>query len=71
MAATNSSSSFGGLLEDAGNLLYNTQLLVDRKASPAPGAKMHVPCSRCRSTAAVGASGAETRLGRIGVNICF
>jgi N-carbamoylputrescine amidase len=61
-----------GTLEDAGNVLYNTQLLVGPEGLLGTWRKMHVPMFEMPfynggSMPRV----VETRLGRIGANICF
>ncbi len=61
-----------GLLEDAGNLLYNTQVLVDGNGLLGSWRKMHVPMFEAPFYNGGGpAHVVETPLGRIGVNICF
>jgi N-carbamoylputrescine amidase len=61
-----------GLLEDAGNLLFNTQVLVGPGGLAAMWRKMHIPMFElpfyCGGPAP---SVAATPLGRIGANICF
>jgi N-carbamoylputrescine amidase len=61
-----------GTLEDAGNVLYNTQLLVGPEGLLGTWRKMHVPMFEMPfynggSMPRV----VQTRLGRIGANICF
>lgn len=61
-----------GLLEDAGNLLHNTHVLVDRTGLLGAWRKMHVPMYEAPFYNGGGAPEVvQTRLGRIGVNICF
>lgn len=61
-----------GLLEDAGNVLYNTQVLVDRTGRIGHWRKMHVPMYETPFYNGGGSPAVvETPLGRIGVNICF
>ena len=61
-----------GTLEDAGNVLYNTQLLVGPQACSGRGEKCTCRCSRCRfTTRGPGPRVEDTPLGRIGANICF
>ncbi|MBM4077542.1 MAG: carbon-nitrogen hydrolase family protein [Planctomycetes bacterium] len=61
-----------GLLEDAGNRLFNTQILVGSDGMLGRWRKMHVPMfempfyNGCDAPTVV-----ETPLGRIGANICF
>ncbi|MBI3697651.1 MAG: carbon-nitrogen hydrolase family protein [Acidobacteria bacterium] len=61
-----------GLMEDAGNLLYNTMVLVGPEGLLGAWRKMHIPMFETPfynggPTPVV----AETSLGRLGVNICF
>lgn len=61
-----------GLLEDAGNLLYNTHVLVGPEGLAGAWRKMHIPMFEMPFYN--GGSGPvviETPLGRIGANICF
>jgi len=61
-----------GLLEDAGNVLYNTHVLVGRDGLLGRWRKMHVPMYEMPFYCGGGAPDVvETPLGRIGVNICF
>jgi predicted amidohydrolase len=61
-----------GLLEDAGNVLHNTQVLVDRTGLVGHWRKMHVPMYEMPFYNGGGVPDVvETRLGRIGANICF
>ncbi|MFO1022475.1 MAG: carbon-nitrogen hydrolase family protein [Planctomycetales bacterium] len=61
-----------GMLEDAGNVLHNTQLLVDGNGLVGHWRKMHVPMYEMPFYNGGGVPEvAETSLGRIGVNICF
>lgn len=61
-----------GLLEDAGNVLHNTQVLVDRTGLLGSWRKMHVPMYEMPFYCGGGVPDVvETSLGRIGANICF
>jgi N-carbamoylputrescine amidase len=61
-----------GVLEDAGNLMFNTQILVDSTGLVGRFRKMHVPMFEMPFyNGGESATVVETRLGRIGVNICF
>ncbi len=61
-----------GMLEDAGNLLHNTQVLVDGSGLVGRWRKMHVPMYEMPFYNGGGAPDVvETPLGRSGVNICF
>ncbi|WP_406698132.1 carbon-nitrogen hydrolase family protein [Singulisphaera sp. Ch08] len=61
-----------GLLEDAGNVLHNTQVLVDRTGLLGYWRKMHVPMYEMPFYSGGGVPDVvETSLGRIGANICF
>jgi predicted amidohydrolase len=61
-----------GMLEDAGNVLYNTQLLVNPDGAIEPTRKMHVPMFEMPFyNPGPGPRVAETSLARIGTNICF
>jgi len=61
-----------GLLEDAGNLLYNTQILVGPDGLLGYWRKMHIPMFEMPFYIGGGEpTVVETPLGRIGVNICF
>ncbi len=61
-----------GLVEDAGNLLYNTQVLVRPGALAGAWRKMHIPLFEAPFFSGGQAPAvAPTPLGRIGVNICF
>ena len=61
-----------GLLEDAGNVLYNTQLLVSGAGVLGHWRKMHVPMFEMPFyNPGPGPQVAQTSLGRIGANICF
>jgi predicted amidohydrolase len=61
-----------GMLEDAGNVLHNTQVLVGPGGLVAKWRKMHVPMFEMPFYNGGGRPVvAETALGRIGVNICF
>lgn len=61
-----------GMLEDAGNVWYNTQLLVGPQGLLGSWRKMHIPMFEMpfyNGGPAVRA--VDTPLGRVGVNICF
>ncbi|MBI3836873.1 MAG: carbon-nitrogen hydrolase family protein [Planctomycetia bacterium] len=61
-----------GILEDAGNLLFNTQLLVGPDGLLGYWRKMHVPMFEMPFyNGGGGPQVIETPLGRIGANICF
>lgn len=61
-----------GVLEDAGNVLHNTQILVDEDGLAGYWRKMHVPMYEMPFYNGGGVPEvAETSLGRIGANICF
>jgi N-carbamoylputrescine amidase len=61
-----------GILEDAGNVLHNTQLLVGPDGLLGHWRKMHVPMFEMPFYNGGGAPYViETELGRIGANICF
>lgn len=61
-----------GILEDAGNLLHNTQVLVDGNGLAGYWRKMHVPMYEMPFYNGGDAPQVvETSLGRIGANICF
>jgi len=61
-----------GLLEDAGNVLYNTQVLVGPEGLAGAWRKMHIPMFEMPFyNGGEGPVVLETRLGRIGANICF
>lgn len=61
-----------GMLEDAGNVLHNTQILVDGSGLVGYWRKMHVPMYEMPFYNGGGVPDVvETPLGRIGVNICF
>ena len=61
-----------GMLEDAGNLLFNTQLLVGPDGTLGFWRKMHVPMFEMPFyNGGQAPTVVETPLGRIGVNICF
>lgn len=61
-----------GLLEDAGNVLYNTHVLVGPGGLLGKWRKMHVPMFEMPFyNGGEGPEVVETPLGRIGVNICF
>jgi N-carbamoylputrescine amidase len=61
-----------GILEDAGNLLHNTQLLVGPEGLLGYWRKMHVPMFEMPFyNGGGGPQVIETPLGRIGANICF
>jgi predicted amidohydrolase len=72
LAARHSIAISVGMLEDAGNVLYNTQLLVTPDGSVEPTRKMHVPMFEMPFyNPGPGPPVAETSLARIGTNICF
>lgn len=61
-----------GLLEDAGNVLYNTHVLVGRSGLIGAWRKMHVPMYEMPFYNGGGVPAVvETPIGRIGTNICF
>lgn len=61
-----------GLLEDAGNLMYNTQVLVGPQGLAGRWRKMHIPMYEMPFYNGGGVPEVvETPLGRIGCNICF
>jgi N-carbamoylputrescine amidase len=61
-----------GMLESAGNVLYNTHVLVGEGRVLARWRKMHIPLFEMQVYNGGGpAQVVETALGRIGVNICF
>jgi N-carbamoylputrescine amidase len=61
-----------GMLEDAGNVLHNTQVLVDGAGLVGHWRKMHVPMYEMPFYNGGGVPDViETPLGRVGVNICF
>lgn len=61
-----------GLLEDAGNLMFNTQILVDSSGVVGRFRKMHIPMFEMPFyNGGEAPTVVETHLGRIGVNICF
>lgn len=61
-----------GILEDAGNRLHNTQILVDAGGLVGFWRKMHVPMFEMPFYNGGGTPQVvDTRIGRIGVNICF
>lgn len=61
-----------GLLEDAGNLMYNTQILVGPRGLEGKWRKMHIPMFETPFYNGGDAVKVfETELGRIGCNICF
>ncbi|MCA9075994.1 MAG: carbon-nitrogen hydrolase family protein [Planctomycetaceae bacterium] len=61
-----------GLLEDAGNVLHNTQVLVGPDGLLGRWRKMHVPMFEMPFyNGGEGPTVVETPLGRIGCNICF
>ena len=72
IAAENNVLISAGLLEDAGNRLHNTQVLVDGTGLRGFWRKMHVPMYEMPFYNGGGIPDVvETPLGRIGVNICF
>lgn len=61
-----------GLLEDAGNLLYNSQLLVGPEGVVGHWRKLHIPMFEMPFyNGGTPPVVVQTRLGRIGANICF
>jgi predicted amidohydrolase len=61
-----------GMLEDAGNRLFNTQLLVGPEGVLGYWRKLHIPMFEMPFyNGGSSAEVAETPLGRIGANICF
>ena len=61
-----------GLLEDAGNRLFNTQVLAGAEGLLGRWRKMHVPMFEMPFYEGGGVPDVvETPLGRVGVNICF
>ncbi len=61
-----------GMLEDAGNLLFNTQILVGADGLLGSWRKMHVPMFEMPFYNGGGVPHVvDTPLGRIGANICF
>lgn len=61
-----------GLLEDAGNLLYNTHVLVGPKGRVGAWRKMHIPMFEMPFyNGGPAPEVVETPFGRVGVNICF
>jgi len=61
-----------GMLEDAGNVLHNTQLLIGGDGLEGYWRKMHVPMFEMPFyNGGDGPRVADTRLARVGANICF
>ncbi len=61
-----------GILEDAGNLLFNTQVLVGPDGLIGRWRKMHIPMFETPFyNGGEGPIVIQTPLGRIGINICF
>ncbi|MBM3766672.1 MAG: carbon-nitrogen hydrolase family protein [Acidobacteria bacterium] len=61
-----------GLLEDAGNTLYNTHVLIGPEGLAGAWRKMHIPMFEMPFyNGGPAPKVADTPLGRIGVNICF
>jgi len=61
-----------GMLEDAGNVLYNTHVLVGPAGVAGAWRKMHIPMFEMPFyNGGPAPEVADTPLGRIGVNICF
>ena len=61
-----------GMLEDAGNVLYNTHVLVGPSGLLGAWRKMHIPMFEMPFyNGGPAPSVAETPFGRVGVNICF
>jgi predicted amidohydrolase len=72
LAARHSIAISVGMLEDAGNVLYNTQLLVAPDGTVEPTRKMHVPMFEMPFyNPGPGPRVVETPLARIGTKICF
>lgn len=72
IAATHDVLISAGMLEDAGTVLHNTQLLVGKGGLLGYWRKMHVPMYEMPFYNGGGVPDVvETPLGRIGVNICF
>ncbi len=71
-AASHGTLVSAGMLEDAGNLLYNTQVLVGPQGLLGAWRKMHVPMFEMPFyNPGPGPRVVDTPLGRIGANICF
>lgn len=61
-----------GMLEDAGNVLHNTQILVDKSGLLGYWRKMHVPMYEMPFYNGGSVPDVvDTPIGRVGVNICF
>lgn len=61
-----------GMIEDAGNLLHNTQVLAGPDGSIAWWRKLHIPMFETPFyNGGHGLEATETDLGRIGANVCF
>ncbi|QDU81095.1 (R)-stereoselective amidase [Polystyrenella longa] len=61
-----------GLLEDAGNLMFNSQILVGPDGLCGKWRKMHIPMFETPFyNGGEGPTVVQTELGRIGCNICF
>ncbi len=61
-----------GILEDAGNQLFNSQVIVEQTGVTGVFRKMHIPMYEMPFYNGGGVPEViETELGRIGVNICF
>jgi predicted amidohydrolase len=61
-----------GMLENAGNLLYNTQVLVGDDRVWGVWRKMHIPLFEMQIyNGGEAPKVVETPLGRVGINICF
>ncbi|WP_422924944.1 carbon-nitrogen hydrolase family protein [Singulisphaera sp. PoT] len=72
IAAEHDTMISAGMLEDAGNVLHNTQVLVGRAGLIGHWRKMHVPMYEMPFYCGGGVPDVvETPLGRIGANICF
>ncbi len=72
VAHRNSCLILAGMLEDAGNLLHNTQILVGPQGYLGGWRKMHVPMFEMPFyNGGEGVRPIETPLGRLGANICF
>jgi len=72
IATANSVAVSAGMLEDAGNLLFNTQVLVTPAGEVFSWRKMHIPMFEMPFyNGGPVPKVAEVMLGRIGANICF
>src|SRR5882724_8432350 len=72
MAARHGVYVSAGTIEDAGNVLYNTQLLIGPEGLAGYWRKMHVPMFEMPFyNGGPGPRVFDTPLGRLGTNICF